>query len=54
MPFYPLLMRHEQFQELCKLVNISYFVRATTFRMLLTLFIIVLTFLGTAIFGTGL
>lgn len=38
--YYWLIMKIEYFHELCSLVNISYFVRATMVRMFFTLFII--------------
>lgn len=52
--FYALVMNMKQFRELCNLVNISYFIRATSVRMFVTVFIIILSFLGTSIFSTGL
>lgn len=48
---YFILMKIEQFKELCHCVGVSYFIRAIIVRMLLTLFIIFMFFLGTSIFS---
>lgn len=49
---YFMLLKIEQFKELCHCVGVTYFIRAIIVRMLLTLFVIFMFFLGTSIFSS--
>jgi len=51
--FYFQKMQFSQFLELCRLVNVRYFLRAVVARMFFTLFVLGMFFLGTFIFNSG-